>query len=96
MDQELQLSGIMVMRVIPGGPAEGAGVRPMRGGRLGDVVVAMDGQRISTTDDLFGMLETRAPGDLVKLRLQRPNPDLDSDVMEEIDVPIKLGQATDK
>eukprot|EP00438_Fugacium_kawagutii_P033752 Skav209668 [mRNA] locus=scaffold2126:278934:280100:+ [translate_table: standard] len=96
MDQELQLSGIMVMKVIPGGPAEDAGVRPMRGGRLGDVVVAMDGRRISSTDDLFGMLETRAPGDLVKLRLQRPNPDVDSDVMEEIEVPIRLGQATEK
>eukprot|EP00435_Cladocopium_sp_Y103_P032414 s2270_g8.t1 len=96
MDQELQLNGIMVMKVIPGGPAESAGVRPMRGGRLGDVVVAMDGKKISSTDDLFGMLETRAPGDLVKLRLQRPNADLDSEVMEEIEVPIKLGQATDK
>ncbi|CAK9103251.1 unnamed protein product [Durusdinium trenchii] len=60
MDQELQLNGIMVMKVIPGGPAENAGVRPMRGGRLGDVVVAMDGQNISSTDDLFGLLESRA------------------------------------
>eukprot|EP00913_Durusdinium_trenchii_P001933 g1787.t1 len=96
MDQELQLNGIMVMKVIPGGPAENAGVRPMRGGRLGDVVVAMDGQNISSTDDLFGLLESRAPGDTVKLKLQRPNADLDSDELQEIEVPIKLGQATDK
>ncbi|CAK9102413.1 unnamed protein product [Durusdinium trenchii] len=93
MDQELQLNGIMVMKVIPGGPAENAGVRPMRGGRLGDVVVAMDGQNISSTDDLFGLLESRAPGDTVKLKLQRPNADLDSDELQEIEVPIKLGQA---
>jgi len=93
MDQELQLNGIMVMKVIPDGPAASAGVRPMRGGRLGDVVVAMDGKRLSTTDDLFGMLEQRAPGDTIKLTVQRPSADVDSEKLEELDLPIKLGQA---
>ena len=37
-------------------------------------------RKISSTDDLFGMLESRAPGDMVKLRLQRPSTDVDSDV----------------
>merc|ERR550532_2452741 len=39
LSEELNLNGIMVMKVVPGGPAETAGVRPMRGGRLGDVVL---------------------------------------------------------
>ncbi|CAE7214784.1 Protease Do-like 1, chloroplastic [Symbiodinium microadriaticum] len=95
MDQELQLNGIMVMKVIPDGPAASAGVRAMRGGRLGDVVVAMDGKRISSTDDLFGMLEQRAPGDTVKLTVQRPSADVDSEKLEELDLSIKLGQAAE-
>ncbi|CAJ1356546.1 unnamed protein product, partial [Effrenium voratum] len=96
MDQELQLNGIMVMRVVPDGPAAAAGVRPMRGGRLGDVVISMDGRRITSTDDLFGMLETKAPGDVVTLRLQRPSADEGGEAYQEIDVQIKLGQASDK
>lgn len=96
MGEELQLNGIMVMKVVPGGPAEEAGVRPMRGGRLGDVVVSMDGKRVTSTDDLFAVLETKAPGDLVPLVVQRASPDVESDKYEEVELKVKLGQADPK
>jgi len=93
MSEELQLNGIMVMRVVPGGPAETAGVRPMRGGRLGDVVVSMDGKRISSTDDVFGILDTKAPGQSVALNLQRASSNATSDGYEDVQLMVELGQA---
>eukprot|EP00931_Biecheleriopsis_adriatica_P115937 TRINITY_DN91671_c0_g1_i1.p1 TRINITY_DN91671_c0_g1~~TRINITY_DN91671_c0_g1_i1.p1 ORF type:complete len:456 (+),score=88.09 TRINITY_DN91671_c0_g1_i1:58-1425(+) len=94
MDQELQLNGVMVMKVVPGGPAASAGMRPMRGGRLGDVVIEIDGKRIGSTDDVFALLELRSPGDILKAKVQRPSADVDSDKYEEVIIPIRLGQAT--
>jgi len=91
MSEELQLNGIMVMKVAPDGPAASAGVRPMRGGRLGDVVVSMDGKRVASTDDLFGVLEQKAPGDLVKLVVQRASTDAESDKYEEVELKVTLG-----
>lgn len=93
MSEELQLNGIMVMRVVPGGPAEAAGVRPMRGGRLGDVVIAMDGKRVGATDDLFAILETKAPGQNVSLTVQRASSQADSDGYEDFQLSVQLGQA---
>jgi len=93
MSEELQLSGIMVMKVVPDGPAEVAGIRPMRGGRLGDIVIGMDGKRVGSTDDLFGVLENRAPGDTVTMVVQRPSADVDSDKYEEVELKVKLGTA---
>lgn len=93
MNGELQLNGIMAMKIAPNGPAAASGVRPMRGGRLGDVVIAVDGKRVSLTDDLFGILENKAPGDVVKLTVQRPSADVDSDKYEQLDVTVTLGQA---
>lgn len=92
MSEELQLNGIMVMKVVPEGPAEKAGVRPMRGGRLGDVVVQMDGKRISSTDDLFAILDTKVPGQSVGMTVQRASvTDTESDKYENVDLTIKLG-----
>jgi len=94
MSEELQLNGIMVMKVVPGGPAETAGVLSMRGGRLGDVVVSMDGKRVTSTDDVFGVLEKRNPGDVVKMTVQRPSKEADSDKYDEVELTLKLGAAT--
>jgi len=91
MSEELQLNGVMVMRVVPGGPAETAGVRSMRGGRLGDVVVAMDGKRVGSTDEVFSFLEQRVPGDRVTLTVQRPAQNVDSDGYEDVNLQVTLG-----
>mmetsp|Transcript_12376 Transcript_12376/g.34025 ORF Transcript_12376/g.34025 Transcript_12376/m.34025 type:complete len:312 (-) Transcript_12376:184-1119(-) len=93
MSEELQLNGIMVMRVVPGGPADVGGVRPMRGGRLGDIVVSMDGRHVSSTDDVFGVLEKKAPGERVGLTVQRATSDAESDAYEDVQLTVQLGQA---
>jgi len=93
MAEEMQLSGIMVMKVVPGGPAESAGVRPMRGGRLGDIVVGVNGKSIGTSLDLYKFLDQCQPGDSVKLRVQRTPTNVDSDTYEDVELQVTLGTA---
>lgn len=91
--EELNLNGIMVMKVVPDGPAETAGVRPMRGGRLGDVVVKMDGKTVGSTDDIFAILDQRLPGDKVDLTVQRASADSNSDKYTNMSMQVTLGVA---
>ncbi|GAA3610709.1 hypothetical protein GCM10022199_13110 [Marihabitans asiaticum] len=51
--------------VVPDGPADQAGVRP------GDVIVEMDGQRISSNDQLIVRIRSKAVGDEVELTVDR-------------------------
>src|SRR5207247_6686489 len=46
--------GIGILEVVPGSPADRAGLR------LGDVLLAIDGETLQTLDDLYRLL-TRAP-----------------------------------
>ena len=79
-------TGAYVTQVTPGGPADQAGIR---GGtqptnldsRLqagGDVITAIDGQPISTFDQLLGYLTTnKSPGDTVVLTVLREGQTMD-------------------
>src|SRR5579885_179520 len=64
-------SGALIIGVVPGSPAEAAGLRGTsatssgRVKRLGDVIVAIDGEPIRTPTDLFTALGERSPGDTV-------------------------------
>lgn len=71
VSESLQLPGIVVFAVVPGSPAEKAGVRPMVKGALGDIVVGLDGEKINSGADLFRLLDKKAPGDDVLLGVQR-------------------------
>ena len=51
--------------VLPDGPAAKAGVQP------GDVIVEMDGQRITSHDQLIVRIRAKAVGDQVTLTVQR-------------------------
>jgi S1-C subfamily serine protease len=53
--------------VIPGSPAEAAGVQ------AGDVIVAVDGEQISVDTDLSMLIVGHDPGDTVTLRVLRGN-----------------------
>lgn len=53
-----------VQPIIPGGPAEAAGVRP------GDVIVAIDGTRIRDSEHLLVLLRSHAIGDTVEMVLR--------------------------
>ncbi|MDR7439269.1 MAG: trypsin-like peptidase domain-containing protein [Armatimonadota bacterium] len=57
--------GVLVLEVVPGSPARAAGLR------VGDAVVAFDGEPIRTWEDLLVAVSTRKPGEGVRLRVVR-------------------------
>ncbi|HXF62388.1 MAG TPA: trypsin-like peptidase domain-containing protein [Caldilineaceae bacterium] len=87
--------GVYVNEIIPGGPAEQAG---LRGGeevvtdengiefnRGGDIIIAIDDQKVVRFEDLVSYLVTRAePGQTVTLTVIRDE--------ETIEVPVTLGE----
>jgi S1-C subfamily serine protease len=60
-------NGLRVTSVVPGGPADRAGMR------AGDHLLAIDGRRISTSADARRILRRRQPGEWVRLQFQRRN-----------------------
>jgi len=57
--------GAIVLGVAPGGPADRAGVL------VGDVIVAIDGERIDDADDVYARLGARSVGTTVALDVRR-------------------------
>ncbi len=50
--------------VVPGGPADRAGIRP------GDVILAIDGRPVTQPDELIVAIRAKQPGDSVVLRVR--------------------------
>jgi S1-C subfamily serine protease len=76
LSRRLNLSGVLIIEVDKGSAAEAAGLRGTRvdakgGMKLGDIIVAVDGDRIETSNDLFNALEKRAVGETVKVTVLR-------------------------
>jgi S1-C subfamily serine protease len=74
--RQLGANGVLVIAVLPGSGAAHAGLRPTvrdRGGRLrlGDVIVAVDGKKVASSDELLLALEDHKIGDSVELRVHR-------------------------
>jgi S1-C subfamily serine protease len=74
--RRLGIDGVLVLNVVPGSGAERAGIRPTerdpRGRiRLGDVIVAIDGQAVRSSADLYLALEQRRVGDAVTVTVER-------------------------
>jgi S1-C subfamily serine protease len=69
--------GVLIAGVLPGSPAEAAGLRPTvvtRNGRLqqlGDVIVAVGGQKVAKAEDLFAALGKHQVGDAVTVTILR-------------------------
>ncbi|WP_428388342.1 S1C family serine protease [Mucisphaera sp.] len=68
----LGLRGVLILEVEPGSPAEAAGLegssrRLLGRVELGDVILAVDGNVVTDSNDLQLVLEQRAPGDTVAL-----------------------------
>jgi S1-C subfamily serine protease len=57
--------GVVIQDVVPGGPADRAGVQP------GDIVVEFDGESIATDDDLVSAIRSHDPGDEVEVGIVR-------------------------
>jgi len=70
-------AGAIVTQVYPAGPAARAGLRP------GDLVTAVDGQRVGSSSDLISAIEERQPGARAQLAVTRNN--------QQVNVPITLG-----
>lgn len=85
--------GVLVTRVVRGGPAHQAGIR---GGTQrvevgnailvvgGDILVAVDGEKINSAEDFHLVMKTKRPGDRIRLTLWRGR--------EKREVEIKLGE----
>jgi len=54
-------SGVLVIEVVPAGPADRAGMRP------GDVIVSVDGDPVDSVEAFLGALRAHRPGDRVKV-----------------------------
>jgi S1-C subfamily serine protease len=70
------LSGVLVLQVTEGSPAERAGLRGTyrdeEGAfRLGDVVQELGGRKVTSADDLYAALERAKPGETVQLTVLR-------------------------
>ncbi len=61
--------GFWVMEVIPGGPAEEAGLQQ------GDILLSIDDQTVTDAESIRTLLAQYAPGDTVLLRIFRGNAD---------------------
>jgi putative serine protease PepD len=70
-------AGAQISSVTLGGPAENGGLQ------AGDIVTRVDGQRIDDATDLSSAVNTKAPGDKIKLTVERNGRDEDVDVRLE-------------
>jgi S1-C subfamily serine protease len=84
---------LLVETATKGGPASAAGVRGgdrvVRAGMQritigGDLIVAVDGQKVASPFDLNILLNRKRPGDTVKLTVYRGG--------KKVDLPVKLGE----
>jgi S1-C subfamily serine protease len=85
IDQALQTtynlpvsSGILVVDVTSGGPAEQGGIKGSATdasgnltGSIGDIITAIDGQKVASIADLTNYLNTKQPGDKVTVTIIR-------------------------
>ena len=86
--RRLNIDGLLLLSLVPDGPAEKAGLRATartRFGevRLGDVIVRLDETRVKTVDDLFRFLDTKKVGDKVTVEYMRENKTEKVDVVLE-------------
>jgi S1-C subfamily serine protease len=78
VDQAGHPSGVAVVAVTPGGPADTAGIRP------GDIIVSIEDQQTPTAQSLGAVLADLKPGQTVRVTIQRGN--------DRGDVQVTLGE----
>jgi 2-alkenal reductase len=73
LSARLGVSGVVVTEVLPGAPAEQAGLEGMdrRRGELGDVITHVEGVQVGSVADLAAELEEVGIGGEVELRIER-------------------------
>jgi S1-C subfamily serine protease len=86
--QQLGIKGVLVVDVKLGSAAAKAGIQPTRREpsgrvRLGDVIIAVDGTKVGSPNDLFLALEKHKIGDSVNLSLLRDGKPVQTKVILE-------------
>ncbi len=84
-------SGLLIRNVQTGGSSEKAGLKGLSQDNfgeiiLGDIILSLDGEKMSNTDDLFRFLDKKQIGATIEAKVFRNN--------KEITVPIKLLPST--
>lgn len=79
-DPILGSGGLRVIDVQPGSPAARAGIRA---GDRGDVIVSVDGRRVTSLAELGQSMEGHHPGDTVVIQVMRRNAQIDVPVLLE-------------
>lgn len=78
------VEGNLIVRVKPDSPAEAAGLQE------GDVITAVDGQKLESDDDLSDVIHAHKAGDVVTLSVQRPGEE------ETLEIEVTLGENPEK
>jgi len=91
LSQELGIDGVMVRQVTHGSPAELAGLRPMRGGRFGDIIVGIDSKPVHSIQAFFRALDGKLPGDEVVVSVRRAAEDANKVELDSLDITVELG-----
>jgi 2-alkenal reductase len=75
VNAQLGVRGVVIMGVRSGSPAERAGLRPFdrRTGKLGDVIVGVNGKTVLSVADLVAALDDVGVGNEATLAVQRDN-----------------------
>jgi S1-C subfamily serine protease len=64
--------GLVVVEVVPRGPADQAGIRGLTPDRrLGDIILSVDGQKMDSLDDLYRLLDRKKIGEVVDVEILR-------------------------
>ena len=84
--------GVLLLYVAPGGSAAVAGLRGTEQTEdgdiiLGDIITSIDGEKVSSTDDIYRILDKHKLGDVVRIEVAREN--------GRVTVPVRLLEAPD-
>jgi S1-C subfamily serine protease len=76
MQLRSELNGVLVVEVLPGSPAETAGLKTteLRSDgtlELGDLITEINGEVVVSVEDLLSAIEARADGDTVSVKVWR-------------------------
>ena len=74
--RQLGLEGIVITGIVPNTPAASAGFQPIRQDRrgrmhLGDIITKIDGDAVTTSNELYLKLDEYEPGDVVTVTVLR-------------------------
>lgn len=78
---DIPQEGVYVLTVVPDSPADEAGIKGavrrasqamiLQVPRGGDVILAVDGQKVNKVEEISSYLDSKAPGDTVKITIRR-------------------------